>query len=368
MTKPNIPLFKVAMSPEAGPAVTRVLESGFTGEGPECAAFESELQAAFDSPTKPLLTNSCTSALDLAYHLLDLKPGQEAITSPMSCFASFVGLLHRNVKIVWADVDSHTGNIDPKDVAKKVNKNTKAIIAIDWAGHACDYDALKQFDVPVIEDAAHAVLSNYNGKSIARSGGDMVCYSFQSIKHLSQGDGGALIVPDDSIRDRARLLRWYGLDRESKADFRCSQDIKQAGFKFQSNDVLASIGRANLKRLPGIVQAHRDNAAFYNKAFEKLHQVVRPKFDEGSSWWLYTILTLDRDKFIEFMADRGIAASPVHRRCDEHTCMSQFKTKLPNLDIFSSTEVSIPVGWWLSEEDRNRVVDAVTEWSRRITV
>lgn len=349
-----IPLFKVSMNPEAVGAVGDVLLSGYIGQGPKVEQFEAALQHLLELPAPPLTVSSCTAALDLALHLIGVGPGDEVITTPVTCTATNSPIVTRGARPVWADVDPHTGLIDPQDVARKITRRTRAIMAVDWGGALCDYDALKRFGLPVIQDAAHSLTAGV--------GGDYVCWSFQAIKHLTTGDGGALWTPAADL-ERARLLRWYGLDRRSKADFRCEQNIQEVGYKAHMNDVAATIGLANITRTPEIVAAHRANAAHYHAALEGAPHVTRPPWDGDSSWWLYTLLVEDRAGFMRHLAERGVASSPVHARNDTHDAFRFPNGPLPGVDHFASRNVAIPVGWWLSAAEREQIVEAVCAWT-----
>jgi dTDP-4-amino-4,6-dideoxygalactose transaminase len=352
-----IPLFKVFMAPDAKDRAGVTLDSGYVGEGPRVQEFEqafAELVGFSSRP--PLALNSCTSALDLACHLTGVGLGDEVITTPMTCTATNGVLVNRGARIVWADVDPLTGLIDPADVARKITRRTRAIMAVDWAGRSCDYRALRFFGQPVIQDAAHNLFID------PENCGHYVAWSFQAIKHLTTGDGGALLVPAGQY-NRGRLLRWYGLDRTSSADFRCSQDIKEAGFKYHMNDIAASIGLANLPHVAELVAHHRENAAWFSQSLQGVPGITLPPADPGSSWWLYCLLADDRASLIDHLASRGISASPVHRRNDTHPAFYYPNGPLPGVDHFADHEVAIPVGWWISENDRGRIVAAVLEWS-----
>lgn len=351
-----IQLFRVAMSPEAPARVAAVLASGYIGQGPQVEQFEQALQELLSTPEPPLTTNSCTSALDLALHLIGVGPRDEVITTPVTCTATNSPIVTRGAIPVWADVEPDTGLIDPTDVARKITDKTKAIMAVDWGGALCDYVALKECGVPVIQDAAHSLTAGI--------GGDYVCWSFQAIKHLTTGDGGALWCPPEQL-ERARLLRWYGLDRRSKADFRCEQNIQEVGYKYHMNDIAAAIGLTNIDYVRGAIHGHRFNAAEYNHRLARLPGVQLPPWDDGSAWWLYTLLVEDRAGFIAHMADHGIAASPVHTRNDTHAAFHFPNGPLPGVDHFASRNVAIPVGWWLTAEDRRRVIKAVRQWRAR---
>lgn len=359
-----IRLFQVAMSPQASDLVTQTLQSGYIGQGEQVEKFEAAFAHLIEAPFPPLTVNSGTSALDLALHLVGVAPGDEVITTPMTCTATNTGIVNRRANIIWADIDPQTGLIDPEDVARKVTSRTKAIMAVDWAGRACDYAALRRHGIPVIEDAAHALLTRKQGRSIATEGGDYICWSFQAIKHLTTGDGGALLPPPMQL-ERGRLLRWYGLDRRSTLSFRCDQNICEAGYKYHMNDIAASIGLANLSMAAEIVAAHRENAAWYDHRLADVPGVTLPPPDPEASWWLYTLLVEDRDAFIAFFKERGIEASPVHSRNDKHNAFFFPNGPLPGVDYFAAHEVAIPVGWWLTTEEREYVAQAVIAWAER---
>ncbi len=359
-----IPLFSVAMNnPKAQRMVAEVLASGYIGQGEKVEQFEVAFGKLVGAPEPPLSLNSCTSALELALHLAGIGPGDEVISTPMTCTATNGAIVRAGAKIVWADVDPITGNLGPFDVADRFTKHTKAVMAVDWAGRVCDYGMIKTAaqGITVIQDAAHSLLAG-NPSNRACSG-DYVCWSFQAIKHLTTGDGGALLTPPLAM-ERARLLRWYGLNRRTSADFRCQQDIQEVGFKMHMNDIAAAIGLANLEIAESVVARHRANAEWYGRALKGIPGVTLPPADSQASWWLYTLLVEDRDGFIQRLAGNGVAASPVHARNDKHEAFkaaSETRGPMPGVEHFSAHEVAVPAGWWLSEQEREQVAEAV--WS-----
>lgn len=343
-----IPLFQVSMSPDAADRVASVLASGYIGQGPQCEALEQALQPLLGTPAPPLLVNSCTSAIDLALHLIGVGPGDEVITTPVTCTATNSPIVTRGARPVWADVHPHTGLIDPSDVFRKISRRTKAIIGVDWGGSRCDYDVLRTPGLPVIQDAAHSLG--------APASGNYVCWSFQAIKHLTTGDGGALWCPPEQL-ERARLLRWYGLDRRSKADFRCEQQITEVGYKYQSNDIAAAIGLANLPHVPGQIARRQAIARRYQHALAG--HCTCPAWDARSPWWLYTVLVDNRAAFQAHLADCGVASSPVHARNDTHPAFAFPNGPLPGVDAFTSRNVAIPCGHWMTDADVQQVIRAV---------
>ena len=398
-----IPLFKVLMATETHVRVGEVLDSGMLAQGPQVEAFERALEEPLRVPPDGVVTvNSGTSALHLAYHLAGIGRDDIVIATPMTCAATITPLIHLGAQIVWADVDPLTGNISPVSVGELVAEwgdRVKAVVAVDWAGRPADYVELRKVvphAIPIIEDAAHAFMARRQGRdetwgipegpltsiaSYAEADNIFVCYSLQAIKHLTTGDGGILICPSAELTERARKLRWFGLDRRSKTDFRCAQEITEAGYKFHMNDIAAAIGLGNLPSARMAVEQHRNNAMRYHTAlatelgpevlptaFGALGMPPRlsiPAMDFGSSWWLYTVLVENRDDFTRSFIHARIATSQVHRRNDEHPGFPPSTPgSLPGLDYFSARQVSIPVGWWLTATDLERVTDAVISWAK----
>jgi dTDP-4-amino-4,6-dideoxygalactose transaminase len=378
MKRETIQLFKVFMSKNAAPEVTKVLNSGYIGQGEKVEQFESKLQDFFMKDYIVTL-NSGTSGLHLALDLLKkssgkwpgLEDGDEVLATSLTCTASNFPILANNLNIKWVDVDPTTLNMDLDDLSRKISPKTKAIMLVHWGGYPNDLDRIKEiqnkcfelygFKPAVIEDGAHSFGSKYKGKYIGNHG-NMTMYSLQAIKHITAIDGGLLLLPHQELYDRAKLLRWYGIDRNSnKKDFRCEADIQEWGFKFHMNDVCATVGMENLKHADEIVSRHQSNAKFYDEHLQNISGLTTLTRHEGheSAFWIYSMLVEDRDGFYKHMKDCGIVVSQVHERNDKHTCVSEYKSSLPTLDRIIGKVVSIPVGWWVTDEDRQYIVDCI---------
>ena len=389
-----IQLFKVHMNPNAKVEVGKILDSGYIGQGPKVEEFESKLKEYFNSD-KVVTLNSGTSGLHLALHLLKkplvavfadgystfernwpgLQDGDEILCTALTCTASNWPVLANGLKIKWVDIDPTTLNMDLDDLERKIGPKTKAIVAVHWGGYPIDLDRLKAiqekskqiygFKPAIIEDGAHSFGSEYKGKKLGNHG-NMVMYSLQAIKHITAIDGGLLILPHQELHNRAKLIRWYGIDRDgNRKDFRCEADIEEWGFKFHMNDVCATVGIENLKDAEWIIGKHRDNAKFYDKNLKGLNGITLLSRHEGheSAFWIYSMLVENRDGFYKHMKDCGIVVSQVHERNDKHTCVREFRSHLPNLEKTISKVVSIPVGWWVTEEQRQYIVDCIKKFS-----
>ncbi len=366
----DIPLFKVFMPDSVFEPLRKVLLSGYIGEGPRVEEFERQLGESWFGNNNVLAVNNGTAALQLALRLANVGYGDEVISTAMTCSATNEPILAMGANIIWADIDPWTANIDPEDVARKITSKTKAIMCVHWGGYPCELEELNaiaaEHGIKLIEDACHSFGSTYQGKSIG-SHSDFACFSFQAIKQMTTVDGGALVCKSEYDCERGRLLRWYGIDRKCKRkDFRCEADIAEYGYKFHMNDVTATIGLEQLKYVADTIEKHRANADRYNEAFSSLETVwpLRYKDDRRSTYWLYTMRVKNRKNFMEHMKKAGITVSQVHARNDIHTMFKDLKTELPGVDEFTSEQVSIPVGWWLTEEDVTAIINTVVEYDR----
>lgn len=364
MTQELVRLFRVFMPESVREPLLATLFSGYIGQGPRVEEFERALAPWVGRPSV-LTTCSGTAALQLALRLAGATRGRDIVTTPQTCLATTAAIMASGARVVWADIEPTTGNLDPADVRRKMTPATAAIVAVHWGGYPCDMAALNGvagcYGTPVIQDAAHAFGAMYQGQSVTVASA-FAALSFQAIKHLTTCEGGALVCRDEDDYQRGKLLRWYGIDREGpRQDQRCEEDVVEAGLKWHMNDVAATIGLEQLKYVGSILDRHRQNAAAYDEAFRGLPG-LRPTeraADRSSSFWLYTLLCEDRPGFVRQMAEAGIEVSRVHARNDTHTATHAFRCALPGVDAFDARQVSIPVGWWLTEQERARVIEAV---------
>jgi dTDP-4-amino-4,6-dideoxygalactose transaminase len=362
--KKTIPLFKVFMSESVMEPLKKVLLSSYIGQGPQVELFEKLLTDYLNNRCVLTLNNG-TSGLHLALRLAGVGYGDEVITTPLTCTATNWPILANGASPIWADIDPATANIDYKAIEALVTKKTKAIMMVHWGGYPCEIDEINtianRFNLKTIEDCAHAFGAKYKGKMVGNHS-DFCCFSFQAIKHFTTVDGGMLTCKDEAQYRRGKLLRWYGIDRESpRQDFRCEEDIQEWGYKFHMNDICATIGIEQLKFVDKILSSHRANARYYSSSLKNMTGItfLEEKPDRIASYWLYTMKVERREDFVRHMKECGIAVSRVHERNDKHTCVSQFKRNLPRLEDFVKTMICIPVGWWVEAEDREYVVDCI---------
>ena len=354
--------------------------SGFIGQGSKVEEFELLLKKHFNNPLVTTM-NSATSADTLALRLLKkpykrwpgIMSGDEVLTTPLTCTATNWPVLANDMNIKWVDVDPKTCNMDLDDLERKLSPKTKVIIVVHWGGNPVNLNKLKGiqrrckdlygFSPAIIEDCAHSFGSKYDGKLLGNHG-NIAFYSFQAIKHFTTVDGGALIVPHQDLHNRAKLLRWYGIDRETNSkDFRCEDDIPEWGYKFHMNDINATIGIHNYPHIQGIIERHHDNAEFYQEKLKSVGgiELLTRHANAYSADWIYTIKVEARDSFMEHMKNKGIMVSRVHERNDKHSCVAPYKSLLPNLEDLSQKMICIPNGWWVSDENREYILESIKE-------
>lgn len=377
----SYPLFKVHIPvKESLEKIKDVLESGFINEGIQVTELTQKMQEIFET-NKLILVNSCTSALTLALKLAGVQQGDEVITTPMTCVATNTPIHTIGANIVWADINPDHGMIDPADVAKKITDKTKAVMAVAWAGTPPELLELskicKEKNIKLILDAAHAFGSRYNNSQI-HNYADFTCYSFQAIKHITTGDGGALVCLDENDYKKSKSLKWFGLDRDfakdSKGNWKGQQwdvDILEAGYKFNMNNLTAAVGLSQLPYIDFIINKHKQNSALYDKLFSKSKDVIpakKPSLSESSSW-VYTMKLknkkISRDELLEKLNKEGIQAGVVHVPNDDYTTFKKFKSNLPGVREFSSYQFSLPCGWWLNEDDITYIANLTIKLSKK---
>lgn len=360
-----INLFKVFMSDEVMKDLEPVIRSGYVGDGKKVKEFEQKLGAFIGNP-RVLMLNSGTSALRLSLILAGCNDKSYVISTPMTCLATNMAILDTGAEIMWADVNPRTGVMDPASVekvmkqARPLNKYLKAIMCMHWGGHPSPLYELNYYDsvgIPIIEDACQALGSTYGNRFIGNHS-RFVCFSFGAIKTLTTVDGGAIAFSREKDYERARLMKWFGLDRGAGASMRCEQDPSELGYKMQSNDVAATIGLSNLKHLPRLLGRMRKIARIYRMLDLKNVDNTEILFNESSNW-LCTMLVDDTADFIAYMRNKGIECSKAHTRNDTKRIFREFEKDLPGVTEFDRRHVCVPCGWWMSDEDVNEVVDAL---------
>lgn len=362
MSKLHIPLFKVFMAPEEVlmPRLRDVLYSGNVSEGEPVYEFESKFGEFIGWP-HVLSFSSGTAALHTALILAGVNSGDEVITTAMTAEPTNLAILHAGANVVWADVDPRNGNISPACIAERITPKTKAIMVVHYGGIPASINSIRTVaemnNLPVIEDAAHALGARYGGKMLG-SHSEYVMFSLQAIKHFTTIDGGMLTCRNPEDLSKGRLVRWFGIDRQAP---RTNVDVKIVGYKYHMNNVTATIGLAQLGYIPWVIQRHIDNGKYFDRALQGIPGLELCTWDAEAepSYWFYTVLAERRDDFSRYLSECGVGNSQAHKRNDWHSVFSSSRCDLPGLDSFYSRMLHISCGWWVSDEEREYIVDTI---------
>jgi len=335
---------------EAIREVVKTLKTRWIGQAHKVDEFEVVMEKKFGDHA--VAVNSGTSALELAYDLIGLKKGDEVITTVFTCTATNIPLVRRGCKLVFADIDKDTLCISDDSIAKKITPKTKAIVIVNLGGMKAN---ISDYGIPVVADSCQA---------LGTQNGDYTAYSFQAIKHITTGDGGMLMCKDPEQAKKAKLWRWFGIDRKIKIennwepykDRKILFDIDYPGYKFQMNDIAASMGIAAMKKYDKIME-HRE------KIFNIYSKNLFPLLVDGmwNKKWLATLIVKDRDYFSYYLRQRGIETNVMQLRNDLYSIFKPFRRKLKNMDAIEHQYICIPLHNKMTLKDARYICSVIDE-------
>ncbi len=350
------------IAPEAVlmPRLQEVLYSGQVSEGAPVVEFEQRFGDFIGWP-HILSFYSGTAAIHTALILAGVQPGDDVISTAMTAEPTNMAIRYTGANVVWADVDPRNGNLSAASVAERITPRTKAIIVVHYGGIPGPINAIRavaeKHSLPVIEDAAQALGARYGGQMLG-SHSEYLVFSLQAIKHMTTVDGGMLACHNPDDLPHGRIIRWFGIDRQAP---RTSVDVKTVGYKYHMNNVTATIGLVQLEHVESVIQRHIDNGRYFDKALQNIPGLELCTWDAEAepSYWFYTVLAERRDDFSRYLTEHGIGNSQVHKRNDWHSVFEDSRCELPGLDSFYSRMLHIPCGWWVSDEDREYIVETI---------
>lgn len=354
-------------------AVVAALRSDWLTTGPEVAAFEADL-ATWTGGAGCAAVSSGTAALHVAYAAAEIGPGDEVVMSPMTFVATAATAVAQGANVVFADVEEDTATLDPAAVRAALTARTRAVTAVDYAGHPADYDelrdALRGTDSLLIADAAHSIGARYRGKPVG-SLGDLTTFSFFPTKNLTTAEGGAVAATDPTVLARARRFRNHGLVREPHEqrwphEGGWHQEVHELGLNYRLPDVLCALGRSQLRRLADFLAARAALVARYDAALADLPGVRPPGRRPWAqpAWHLYPVRILDgrRREVYDSMRAAGIGVQVNYIPVYWHPVFADrgYRRGLcPVAEAFYAEELSLPLYPDLSEADQDRVIGAL---------
>lgn len=338
-------------------AVVDVLKSDWITQGPKVKEFEQAL-AEYCNSKYAVAVSSGTSALHLAYLAADLKTDDEVITTPNTFVATSNMLLAVGAKPVFCDIRLDTYNIDEEKIEEHINRKTKAIVPVHFAGHPCEMDKIlrlaKKHKLLVIEDASHALGAKYKNKKIG-SLGDMTVFSFHPVKSITTGEGGAILTNNKNFYDKLILLRSHGIMKD-KNGFNV---MTRLGYNYRLTDIQAVLGWSQLKKLDEFIKLRHKVASWYYQESDNVKKIISPSesTNSRSAWHIYVIRTKNpetRDSLVKYLKNNGIEVSFHYPAVYSHPFYQKLgyqNTNLPNENIYHKSCITLPLHTHLKKND-----------------
>lgn len=379
MTKqPIVPYGRQQVTEEDIEAVCATLRSSWLTTGPVVERFEQELAGKVGAEHGVAVCNG-TAALHAAMHALGIGPGDEVIVPPMTFAATANAVLYQGGTPVFADVEADTLLIDPGAIEARITARTKAVVAVDYAGQSCDYDALrtitKRHGLFLVADACHSLGGSYHGAPCG-SQADLSVFSFHPVKPITTGEGGMIITRDGELARRMRIFRNHGITtdhRQRSLAGAWHYEMVELGYNYRLSDIHCALGLSQLNRLDGFIQRRQSIAAGYDAAFAE-HPSIRPlavRPWNSHGYHLYVVRTPHRDTLYAGLRDRGIHANvhyvPVHLHPYYRQHLGTGEGLCPVAEAAWSKILSLPIFPALSDVEQGRVVTALKEVVAEVT-
>ena len=366
-----IPYARQSISPDDTRAVEAVLKSDYLTQGPKVEEFEERL-ARYCGAKYAVALNSGTSALHSACFVAGIKAGDEVITSPISFAASSNCILYCGGIPKFADILEDTVTIDPAEIKKNIIETTKAIIPVDFAGHPAELEEIKkiaaEYNLIVIEDAAHALGSEYKGK---RTGSceysEMTILSFHAVKHITTGEGGMVLTNRKDLYDKLVMFRSHGITRNNrmlinKNKSRWFYEMQALGFNYRITDIQCALGMSQMDRLDSFVKRRREIAGLYKDGFSDMKDIICLSEREyaASSWHIFPIRVKgDRDTVFDRLQSKGIRSNVHYIPIYLHPYYKKLgyrKGLCPKAEKYFKETLTLPLYPGMSDPEVKRVI------------
>ncbi len=382
----QVPFHRAAVGEEEARAAGEVIRSGWLTMGAKTFEFEAQF-ATYVGAQHAIAVSTCTAALHLSLEAAGIFPGDEVLLPTNTFTATAEAVTYLGARPVLVDIDPVTLNLDPGDAARRITPRTRAIIPVHFGGQPCDMEEIADLaranSLRVVEDAAHALPSEYRGRRIGHIS-EFTCFSFYATKTLTTGEGGMITTSNPEAAERMRLMRLHGIERDAwkryLGDGSWSYEVLEAGFKYNVTDMQSAIGLVQLRKCDALKQSREKIAGRYSDAFASREELLVPAIreDRDTSWHLYVLrlrlelLDKDRGEFIEALHRRGVACSvhfiPLHLQPYYRRAFGYRPGDFPNAEKEFYSCLSLPIFPGMSEKEIDHVIRAVlltAEESRR---
>lgn len=348
--------------------VDKILRGDWLTQGPNVEKFEKAV-AKYCKVKYAVAVSSGTAALHSAYSVAGIKPGDEAIVTPLTFAATCNMLVFCGAKPVFVDIESDTLNINSEEIKNKITGKTKAIVTVDFAGHPCDYDKIKVIaeknKLLIIEDACHALGAEYKNEKIG-SFADMTILSFHPVKHITTGEGGMVLTNNKTFYEKLKIFRNHGIIKKPEKGG-WYYEIENPSFNYRIGDIQCALGKSQLKKISGFLKRRRGIALMYHKAFKNITKIILPTEKEyaRSAWHLYPIGVqgIDRRKMFERLQKDGIGVQvhymPLHLHPFYQKTFGYQKGDFPKAEEYYSRAISLPLFPKMTNKDIKRVIRSV---------
>ncbi|MFA4946822.1 MAG: aminotransferase class I/II-fold pyridoxal phosphate-dependent enzyme [Candidatus Micrarchaeia archaeon] len=359
-----IPYGRQNVNDDDAAAVARVLRSAFLTQGPLVEEFESALAKKLGAKHCVVLSNG-TAALQLALAAAQLPKNSEVITTPVTFAATANACLYNSLKPVFSDVEAETMNLDASKI--RVTRKTKALLPVHYAGHPCDLDAFRETaeekDLFLLEDACHALGAEYKGKRIGSRG--TCALSFHPVKHITTGEGGAVVTDDGKIAERCRLLRSHGITKNIKGKPAWYNAMLELSYNYRITDIQCALGLSQLGRLDAFVAERRKIAARYPMLIDDA-RVTLPteKGYARHAWHLYPVRVANRDRVFASMRAQGVGVQVHYLPVYLHPYYQKLgykKGSCPIAEREAGRELSLPMYPGLAREEQEYAAKKLRE-------
>lgn len=363
-------LQKPSIGREELQAVRAVFKTGWLGMGSVVQDFEEKLRQ-FLNAKYVIAVNSGTSALHLALASVGITSGDEVILPSFTFVATTQAISMCGATPVFCDIIEETLNIDPIEIEKRITARTKAIIPVHFRGTPCDMDRIlylaKKYNIAVVEDAAHAFGSTYKNKIIG-SLNDITCFSFDPIKNITCGEGGAICLSDKKLYERIVMKRMLGIDKDAWSRYKHTRawhyDVYELGFRYHMSNINAAIGIVQLDKYQKMIEHKKTIARRYDRAFAKIPTLITIKTDyDNTALFMYCIrITKNREKFIDFLKERGIPTGIHYLPSHRFSLYNNPVYKLPVTEKIARQIITLPLYHDLTAKNVHHIIKGIKEY------